>query len=228
MGIFMRILGLASVAIALLFNWSADAREAKVGDKMLNVSPPAGFCEVDKSNKSDSSWLTSVVNLMNSAGITVIAAFPDCKELAQLRKNGQFMQTKFYVTAATNAIGKSSSKTVSDTCDELRTREYSDKDKAELSKAAAEYANGNMNVDSKALGVLDETKGQVCYVATLQKVRTKAGDLSTMIAMFVVTYVDDNLLFLYQYTPYVDANSMPSALANLKITYAQFSAANKR
>jgi hypothetical protein len=224
----MRVLGLAFVVVTLLSAVSAEARQAKIGDKTLNVSPPAGFCEVDKSNKADSGWLTSVINLMNTAGVTVIAAFPDCKELAQMRKNSRFMQSKFYVTAATAAIGKSSSKTVSDTCDELRTREYSAEDKVKLAKAAQDYANGNSAVDAKALGVLDETKGEVCYVATLQKMKTKAGDLSTMLALFIVTYIDDNLLFLYQYTPYVDANSMPSALANLKIIYSQFSAANRK
>jgi hypothetical protein len=224
----MRILSIAYLVTALLFSASVEARPVKVGDTTLNVSPPSGFCEVDKSNRHDSSWLASVINLMNTTGVTVLAAFPDCNELAQMHKSSQFIQTKFYVTAAANAIGKSSSKTVSDTCDELRNREYSNDDKVRLTKATDEYANGNSNVEAKALGVLDETRGEVCYVATLQKVRTKTGDLSTMVALFIVTYIDDNLLFLYQYTPYVDASSMQSALANLKIIYSQFSTANRK
>lgn len=224
----MRVRGLACAVVALLVTWSAEARQVKIGDKTLNVSPPTGFCEVDKSNKYESTWLTSVINLMSAAHITTFAAFPDCKELAQLRKNGQFVTTKFYVTAPTNVIGKSGSQDVTTTCDELRTKEYSAEEKVKLAKAAEEYANGNHNVDSKALGVLDETKGEVCFVATLQKVKTKAGDLSTMLGLFVVTYIDDSMLFLYQFTPYVDANSMPSALANLKIIYSQFSAANRK
>jgi len=43
--------------------------------------------------------------------------------------------------------------------------------------------------------VLEENKGEVCYVATLQKVKTAAGDLVTMLGLFAVTNARDNLLF---------------------------------
>ena len=80
--------------------------------------------------------------------------------------------------------------------------------------------------DSIALGVLDETKGEVCYVATLQKVKTRSGDVATMAILYAVTYMKKNLLFLYQSTKYIDSNSVPGALANLKIIYSDFAAAN--
>jgi hypothetical protein len=165
---------------------------------------------------------------LNSAGITLIAAFPDCRELKKLEASNQFIITKVYISAFTSGIGKSSSQMVSGTCNDLKTRTYSDQQKAELAQAAKEFANGNSLTDSKSLGVLEETAGEVCYVATLQKIKTSAGDPVTMLGLIAVTNAQDNLLFLYQYTLYADAASMPTALANLKIVYSEFAAANKK
>jgi hypothetical protein len=97
-----------------------------------------------------------------------------------------------------------------------------------LAKSAKEFANGNSLTDSKSLGVLEETAGEVCYVVTLQKVKTSAGAPVTMLGLIAVTNAHDNLLFLYQYTLYADAASMLTALANLKIVYSEFAAANKK
>jgi hypothetical protein len=59
-------------------------------------------------------------------------------------------------------------------------------------------------------------------------VKTKAGDLSTMLGLFAVTSARNSMLFLYQFTPYVDATSIPTALANLKIVYTEFARANSQ
>jgi hypothetical protein len=224
----MRLFATAIFIAAFLISPSAYARDVTVGSSTLSVSPPAGFCEVDKANKADSSWVTSVTNLLNSVGIYLIAAFPDCRELKKLEESNQFIITKVYISAFSSAIGKSSSRTAADTCNDLRTRTYSEQQKTDLAKAAKEFANGNSLAESKALGVLEETKGEVCYVATLQKVQTSAGDIVTMLGLIAVTNARDNLLFLYQYTLYADATSIPSALANLKSVYSDFVAANTK
>jgi hypothetical protein len=103
---------------------------------------------------------------------------------------------------------------------------YSEKDKADLQKAQKEFSNGNSTQDSIALGVLDEIKDDVCYVATLQKVKTKNGDVTPLAVLYAVKYLKNNLVFLYQATKYVDSTSIPTALANLKIIYSDFAAAN--
>lgn len=224
----MRVFTLTIFVIAFLISPSAYARNVNVGKSTLSVSPPAGFCEVNKTNKSDSSWLTSVTSLLNGAGITLIAAFPNCREKTAMEKSNEFIISKIYISAPTAQIGQSSEKSLTDTCDELKTRTYSDQDKADLAKSAEQYANGNSSADAKALGVLEETKGEVCYVATLQKVKTKAGAVVPMLALFAVINAHDNMLFLYQYTLYADATSIPTALANLKIIYSDFAAANKK
>jgi hypothetical protein len=204
----------------------ADSRDAKVGDTPISVSPPAGFCELDKTNNVDSGWLTSMTNLMKGSGVFTIAAFPDCGDLKKARQSHQFIASKVVFSAPFSGIGNASLETLSTTCDELRTKKYSDEEKAEMAKTTKEFANGNSTTDSVLLGVVEETKGEVCYVATLQKVKTQAGELHSLLSLFAVTYLRGNLLFLYQWTPYVDATSIPTALANLKIIYSEFASAN--
>jgi hypothetical protein len=213
---------------ACLISSAAYSRDAKVGDTTVNVSPPSGFCEVDKTNKTDSGWLESTTNLLKGSGVFTIAAFPDCGDLKKARKSGEFIAGKVLITAPFSAIGNASPKAVMDTCDELRTKKYSDEEKAAMAKTVKDFANGNAVSDSVILGVLDETKDEVCYVGTLQKVKTKTGDLHPLLSFFAVTFVRNNMLFLYQMTPYVDASSIPAALANLKIVYSEFARANPK
>jgi hypothetical protein len=226
----MRPLGPVIFIVSFLISQAACARDANVGDTKLSVSPPAGFCELDTSKTVDKTWLGSATNLLQASGVFLIAAFPDCGALQKARQSNQFILSKIYISAPSSGIGKSSLKDLADTCKELRTTTYSDEQKAKLSKDVKEFGQkGSSLADSIALGVLEETDGEVCYVATLQKVRLKAGDDPTaMLALFAVTYARNNLLFLYQYTPYVDTTSIPSALANLKIVYSDFPRANKK
>jgi hypothetical protein len=53
--------------IACLISSAAHSRDAKVGKTTVNVSPPAGFCEVEKTNKVDSGWLTSTTDLLKGS-----------------------------------------------------------------------------------------------------------------------------------------------------------------
>ena len=214
--------------IACLISSAAHSRDAKVGNTTLSVSPPAGFCEVDKTKKVDSGWLVSTTDLLKGSGVFTIAAFPDCGDLEKSRRSDQFIASKVLITAPFSNIGNASSATVTETCDELRTKKYSDQEKTEMAKTVKEFANGNSVAESVMLGVLDETKGDVCFVGTLQKVKTRAGELHPLLSLFAVTYVQNNLLFLYQMTPYVDATSMSTALANLKIVYSEFARANPK
>jgi Domain of unknown function (DUF4189) len=218
-------------AVAVLFVYSfwssvAVARDVKVGDLVTRVSPPAGFCDLDQSKKADSSYFDSMNNLMKASGLSLIVVFPDCGELNKARETEAFIATKVWLAFADGVAGKATLSTAADTCEKSRTIKYTEQDKADLLKAQKQFANGNASQDSIALGVLEEIKGDVCYVATLQKVKTKSGDLATMAVLYAIKYLKNNLVFLYQSTNYVDSTSILTALANLKIIYADFSAAN--
>ena len=163
---------------------------------------------------------------MKSSGLSLIVVYPDCGELNKARSTDAFISTKVWLASLDGVAGKATLSTAADTCEELRTTKYLEKDKANLLKIQKEFANGNSTQDCIALGVLEEIKDDVCYAATLQKVKTRSGDLSTLVVLFAVKYLKNNLVFLYQATNYVDSASIPTALANLKIVYSDFAAAN--
>jgi hypothetical protein len=218
-------------AVAVLFVcsfWSsvAMARDVKVGDLVVRVSPPSGFCDLDQNKKTDSSYFDSMNGLMNGSGLSLIVVYPDCGELNKARETEAFIATKVWFASLESVAGKATPATAASTCDESRTIKYSEKDKADLLKIQKEFSNGNSTQDSIALGVLEEIKGDVCYVATLQKVKTKNGDVTPLAVLYAVKYLKNNLVFLYQATKYVDSTSIPTALANLKIIYSDFAAAN--
>jgi Domain of unknown function (DUF4189) len=218
-------------AVAVLFVCSlwlsvAVARDVKVGDLVVRVSPPSGFCDLDQSKKTDSSYFDSMNNLMAANGFSLVVVYPDCGELDKARATDAFIPTKVWFASFDSVAGKATPATAVNTCEESRTLKYSEKDKADILKVQKEFSNGNTSQDSIALGVLEEIKDDVCYVATLQKVKTSSGDLSTMVVLYAVKYLKNNLLFLYQATNYVDSTSIPTALANLKIVYSDFAAAN--
>src|ERR1700722_14408579 len=87
-------------AVAILFVYSfwssvAVARDVRVGDLVLKVSPPSGFCELVESKKMDSSYFDSMNNLMKASGLSIIAAYPDCGELNKARSTEAFIATRF-------------------------------------------------------------------------------------------------------------------------------------
>src|ERR1700729_3475106 len=94
-------------AVAVLFVssfWSsvAVARDVKVGDLVLRVSPPSGFCELDQSKKSDSSYFDSMSSLMKASGLSLIVAYPDCGELDKARATDAFIATKVWFASFDN------------------------------------------------------------------------------------------------------------------------------
>jgi hypothetical protein len=224
----MRLFWLVFFFIAFLTSQAAYSRDVKVGNSTISVSAPAGFCEVDTANKADDSWLTSSTDLFKASGNYLIAGFPDCREMARARKAAQFIVSKVFITAPLSGIEKLKPETVQQDCQGLHTAEYSEQDKVRNAKMVKEFGKGNSLSDSKALGVLEEVKGVVCYVATLQKVKVREGDSHTLLVLFAVTSAQNSELFLYQVTPYVDASSLPTALANLKIIYSDFARANPK
>ena len=104
--------------------------------------------------------------------------------------------------------------------------DYSEENKSAVQDAVKKYSTST-SLDSKLLGILAEVKDQVCYVATLQKIKTDKGDVVPILVLIAIATARQDLMYLYLNAPYTDANSIPTALANLKILYSDFAAANK-
>jgi hypothetical protein len=123
------------------------AREVKVGDLVAEVAPPSGFCELDMSSTGEKSYFDNSSKMAKAIGQSLIAQYPDCGELKTSKSSGAPIITRVWFVSMDGVAGKASSSLVSETCDELRTRQYGDDDKVAVAKAAKEFAGGNSTVD---------------------------------------------------------------------------------
>jgi hypothetical protein len=223
----MRFTGPALAVGLLVSSSSVYARDVQVGNTTVSVEAPFGFCELDKTKTFDTSWQTSATNLLKASSIQLIAGFPNCKELQQARSSGQLILNKFFVSAYEPVIGKASAASTIETCNQIRAMgDYSAETKSVVQDAVKKYSSST-SLDSKLLGVLEEVAGQVCYVATLQKIKTNKSEIVTLLVLIAITTVRTDLIYLYLNVPYADASSIPAALADLKVLYSDFAAANK-
>jgi hypothetical protein len=227
MRLFMRFTGPALAVVLLVSSSSVYARDVQVGNTTVTVEAPFGFCELDKTKTFDSSWQTSATNLLKASSIQLIAGFPNCKELQQARSSGQLILNKFFVSAYEPVIANASAASTTETCNQIRAMgDYSAETKSVVQDAVKKYSSST-SLDSKLLGILEEVAGQVCYVATLQKIKTNKGEVVTLLVLIAITSVRTDLIYLYLNVPYADASSIPGALADLKVLYSDFAAANK-
>jgi hypothetical protein len=226
-GLSMRAFSIFFVAFIFGSATAAFGRDVKVGNSTIKVTPPAGYCELDQAIKADRNYLKSATDIDANAGLTLFAAFPDCKELKEMRASNAFVATKVLITAETNSIGKANANSVTDTCKELK--EQGDKLAADNNKSMQDNVKTNsVNTlqNNQFLGVLDD-KGDVCFSAQLITATTPKGRVRNL-NLFATTLLGNNIIFLYSFSPYVDATSVASGLANLKVIYADFVAANPK
>ena len=227
MGFFMRFTGPALAVVLLVSSCSVYARDVQVGATTVSVEAPFGYCELDKTKTFDTSWQTSATNLLKASSIELVAGFPNCKELQQARSSGQLILNKFFVSAYEPVIGKASAASTVETCNQIRAMgDYSAESKSMVQDAVKKYSSST-SLDSKLLGVVEEVPSEVCYVATLQKIKTNKGEVVTLLVLIGITTVRTDLIYLYLNVPYADASSIPGALADLKVLYSDFAAANK-
>lgn len=226
----MRVFGgLAAVVLSASLSAAALARDVKIGDATFSVAPPPGYCEVDEAQEGDKGWLTSIHNLLMASDATLIAAFPDCKELGKMRATNEFIVAKVFVTANNASIGKASSQSVVDTCNDLKQsgEKYTSEGKEKVAENVKKYSPNSLD-DNKFLGVLEDVDGEVCYSAQFLKVTTYKGQAVRILDIIAAATARGNLIFLYSFTPYIDANSLQTGLAKIKAIYADFVAANPK
>lgn len=221
----MRGFGLAAGIVAWLLSSAAFSEDVGLGAS-VKVSPPKGFCELDKTNKADAALLDVASNYVKVAGFSLVALYADCRELEESRKSNTFILTKVLIARWIKRADRTPSQFISEACDQLR-QGLSDEQKAQISKYVTEFSKGNSSVQNiLALGVLDEVKGTVCYSGQLTK--AKIANTGEVAAVYLTagTFVGDHPISILQWTNYVDATSITAALENLKVIYSDFAKAN--
>src|ERR1700722_9800751 len=166
-GMSIRGLGYAVGIVCSLIFPVALSQNVGLGDSVIKVSPPKGFCELDKANKTHIAWFDAASNYVKVGGFSLVALYLDCRELEESRKSNAFILTKVMIARFDKHTDRPPSQFVSEACSQLR-RGLSDEQKARISEYVTEFSKGNSSVQNTlSLGVLDEVKGTVCYSGQL-------------------------------------------------------------
>jgi len=215
--------GIFSLLVSLVAYWEGLIFRISV----VKVSPPSGFCQLDKTNPTDIQYFDAISNFARVGGFSVIGAYADCRELAESRKSGAFIPTKVAILRWNKHADREPSQFISEACDQVRKSGLSDEQKARVSQYVTEFSKGNSSLtDVLSLGVLDEVKGTVCYPAKLMKARIANTGEVTLVYLSAMTSLEDQPVSIVQWTNFVDATSIASALTSLKKIYSDFAAAN--
>jgi hypothetical protein len=218
----MRIAGMLSIGFALvLLSVPVDAREVKVGDVAVQLSPPSGYCDMDKSFNYDKTLEANTAKLAEGAGNSFFGLFTDCEALKKARKTGDFIPTKLIIQG--NKLGVADLKNIEATCDELKTIKVSDQQKG-MQDNVKKNSGGNRLGEQSGLGVLDEVKDEVCYYGIIQNV-TADGKNVRLLTIFASALRKHSIFFIYDVQP-LDSTSVAATLAHLKSVYADFAKAN--
>ena len=140
----MRIAGMGSIGFALILASAAVyAGEVRVGSAALQLSPPAGYCDLDQSVDHDKILFTNTKKLAEGAGNSFFTLFVGCQELQRVRGTREFIPTKIIVQGT--MLGKADQTNLRATCDELKAIKISAQqkemqDNVKKNPAAASWA----------------------------------------------------------------------------------------
>jgi hypothetical protein len=211
------------------FSASASCRQLQTGSAELDLPTPPSYCELDDSKAADKRELTAVRGMLESS--TLLAMFADCNQLDQWR-SGKLPLLKNMIQYQTVKDGMDQTVGPDDImagCAELRANgEKIIGDVMPGIRSRAEIFMKNVDhIGQQFLGVLDETPGAVCYSAVLNRFKAENGINVVQMTVWAMTVVKERPFYIYVFAPYVDATTMPTALANLKTYYISFVDANK-
>jgi hypothetical protein len=223
----MRYLGYAVGSLFVLIAIVAYWEGARPYVSIVRFSSPRGFCEFDKTNKTDAAHLNAISNYARAGGFSLVVGFADCRELEESRKTGAFIPTKIGILRWLRTTDRPPPQFISEACDQVRKSGFSDEQKALTSHYVTEFSSGKSSLkDVLPLGVLDEDKGTVCYEAKLVKAGiANSGDV-TLLEVSAMTTLGNQPILISQWTSYRDERSVAAALASVKTIYSDFAALN--
>src|SRR5215472_7619884 len=96
--------------------------QARMGDVSINLPPPAGFCELSDTNKSDARMLSIVGGLLTQSGNKLLSMSADCGQLDGWRTaRRQLLDDYAQYQTSLALIDKAPPETIEQTCATLRT-----------------------------------------------------------------------------------------------------------
>jgi hypothetical protein len=202
---------------------SARGEDVKIGEVSIKLSAPPGYCALNASNAADARMITALEDMLDKSGNRLLSLSADCGQLAdwhsgkrQLLDNMAQHQTR---TSWENLqLPLTPEALIMDACSDLRAR--GDQLVTAMTPDAKQRVEEVLKTvkinEMKFLGVLDEEPA-ICYAALLQRFATETGTQKTQVAVFATTVVRQKLLYYYLFAPYVDGESVSTALEQQKV-----------
>lgn len=221
----------APALVAALVCSPCLARDARIGQATITLTPPGGHCELDRAQPGDAPMLQAVDTAIGSNKL--LAMFADCKQHADWRagKRGLLEDFSQYQVAAQAIDAPPEAAPVQalkQLCATLRAEgERMMIGLAPDMKTRIEQAVRSAQVNqTRFLGVVAE-EPTACYSAMAQRLKAETGKDVTIVGLFAATFVKGKSVYYYLYSPYRSAQTVTVLLAKHKQNVAALLAANK-
>jgi hypothetical protein len=207
----------------------AHASNVKIGSTTIVLPRQPGFCELDESKAADKKMLVANRGMVGTNLLLSMEA--DCGQLTTWRtKTGALLQNFIQYQTMSSWVDKPiDASVIKEGCDEFaKEGEKLAADQLPETRSRAEVFLKKVEVQgNQFLGVLENKPGEVCFSSLLAKFKADTGANVTQLTVWATTRIRDKLVYLYYFSPYSDANSITTALANLRVYYSNLVAANR-
>jgi hypothetical protein len=224
-----------SLAFALPFALcvAAFGKDAQVGNVTLQLPPPPGYCEMDRSSgPSDIKMIDAVDGMLKPTGNRLLAISADCTQLRDWRAGKRQLvdnlaQYQSLVSTEGSDQTAAAAAVVKQACAEMRAQgEKMVNDMEPDVRARADQVLKTVKVNEmRFLGVIAE-EPTICYAAILQKFKAETGVEKTQATVFATTVLKGKIVYFYFFAPYESGATVTDLLAVEKAQIAKVKAAN--
>jgi hypothetical protein len=205
--------------LSCLRSAAALAADAKIGDVLLHLPVPSGYCEMDPVLSSDAPVIARMHTALTNTGNRLLAVSADCRELKEWRKGKK--ETLNHVAEYQTvrrfenlALPDTPQNVVKSYCDGMRmlgerSMPGIGPDVQERAEHASKVVKSN---ELLFIGVVAE-EPLVCYGASFQKVRLLSDQENPQVAIFAATILKEKVLLSYLFASYAGGKTVAELLA---------------
>jgi hypothetical protein len=228
----IRVLGLGVIFVLAAGTTGAMAGETTIGDVLLNLPTPAGFCELSGSNPSDSRVSAIIGGALAQGGIKLLGISADCQQLADWHAGGRPFLDDYgqYQTQISqmDQLVVSPEAAIHQACVALRAQgsqivSSTSPDVKSIIEGALKSVKMN-GVTFAGVFAEDQT---ACYSGQIQNMQATNGTQKTQLVLVAITVVKNKYVYVDRFSVYTTSDAVADELAKLQSTVVSLQAANK-
>ncbi|MBV8839166.1 MAG: hypothetical protein JO000_21740 [Alphaproteobacteria bacterium] len=187
---------------------TTQAKDVKLGDVTLKLTPPDGYCELDPDSKTDKSFYQTSKATIAGIGNELLFLIGECGELRSWRAGKTPLRWFVsYQTPKDRLTTSFAPKDAKEACDDIRARgqKIGDEQKGGMESAVRAASKDNAFLGVKVLGVLeDDAVG--CYIGLVT--RSKVGkDTFVQLKVIFAGSIKDRAVYSYLEKPYQEGDA---------------------